>query len=423
MTLQLSPSNKKLADILLEHRLLDTNQLGLILEQHSLIGGRLADFLMDAAIVPEARLLLLFERLYGYPIAGFSMLEHIDYTVSHVISANLAQLQMVIPFSIQGQEIHLAFLEPPDLEDVVQMKGLAAYTPKIYLAPRDMIQWALATHYPELYLDTPKTPHDPLENRIGHRLIAEGLLTKQQLEEALLERTPGKAGRTGELLLRMGYIAEDDFYRSLAAQTKIPFVKIPHEYQIPKTVAALFTRADAARWHSLPVFEDSFSITIITSEPSILAELQPIFERSITLMLSTPSQIKMLTQQLESQDEPLTRLLWQQGKLRLEQRAKAGLYAKENSLEIGAALLILGYISQKSLQETLAALPDEQVIPTEQPWEMSFFGGTRLEEAIKPKPESPELLESKTATLSQPLEAAIRALIRQELEQFKKQLR
>ena len=412
MTQPLSQTNQHLADILVQEQLLTTSQLSLILEQHSLIGGRLADFLIDTAIIPEASLLGLFEGLYGYQTADFSMLEQIDHQVSHTISANLAQLHMVIPFKCFDQTIHLAFLEPPRPEDITRMKGLAGYTPRIYLAPRDTIRWALATHYPELYL---AVPPNPSENRIGHRLIAEGLLTKQQLEEALLERTPGKAGRTGELLLRMGYIAEDDFYRSLAAQTKIPFVKIPAEYQIPKAAAALFTRADATHWQSLPVFEDASGITIITSEPSVLSELETVFERNLALMISTPSQIKLLTQQLEQQDEPLTRLLWQQGKLRLEQRAKAVLHAKETGVAISQALLELGLISQASLEELQATIPNEQVIPTEQPWEISFSELVLLEPPAKD--------QTDVAILSQSLENAIRALIRQELEEFKKQLR
>ncbi len=429
MNSQLSLTNQNLANILVREHILTAAELDQILEQHSLIGGRLSDFLIDTTIVLEVTLLNLFERIYGYPIADFSKLQQIDRDVTHLISGALAQLQMVIPFKRQGQIIHLAFLEPPNPEDVSRMKGLTGFTSKIYLAPRDMIRWAIATHYPELYLSVPKTVHDPFENRIGHRLIAQGLLTRQQLEEALLERTPGKAGRTGELLIRMGYIGEDDFYRSLAAQTNIPFVQIPHNYLIPTAVAALFTRADATQWQSLPVFEDAFSVTIISSEPSVLSELQALFDRTVTFMISTPSQIKFLMQQLEHQDEPLTRLLCQSGQLRVEQRALALLHSKKTAIDIAKSLLELGLVSQESLEQRQAAMPNEQVIPTEQPWEMSFskhLEALLTQEAqyqAEIKPSSPDPSESaQVITLTQPLEKAIRALIRQELEEFKKQL-
>jgi type IV pilus assembly protein PilB len=371
----LSEANQKLADLLLSEDILTAFELKQILEQHSLIGGRLADFLIDTAIVPEASLLRLYQRAYDFELLSFSMLEAIDRDVARIIPAQLAQLQMIIPFAQEGLEIHLACLEPPDLNALAQMKGLAGKHIQVFLAPRDLMRWAIAKHYPELFL-TPANPNsllDPFENRIGHRLIAEGLLTKAQLEEALLERTPGKAGRTGELLLRMGYIAEDDLYRSLAAQTKIPFVKIPLEYTISDSVAALFTKADVMRWQSIPVFEDETSITILTSEPNLIAELEPLFDRSLTAMISTPSQIKFLTQQLESEDKPLVRLLLQQD-LRLEQRAKALVYAQENNLDLTEALLELGFVSQTNLETMRLAIPSEQVIPLEQPWELSFSG-------------------------------------------------
>lgn len=371
----LSEANQKLADLLLGQEILTASELKQILEQHSLIGGRLADFLVDTAIVPEASLLRLYQRAYDFELVGFSSLETIDRQVARIIPAHLAQLQMIIPFAQEGLDIHLACLEPPDLEALAQMKGLIGKHIQVFLAPRDLMRWAIAKHYPELFL-TPANPNslrDPFENRIGHRLIAEGLLTESQLEEALLERTPGKAGRTGELLMRMGYIAEDDLYRSLAAQTKIPFVKIPLEYSIPSAVAGLFTRADVMRWQSIPVFEDQTSITILTSEPNIIADLEPLFDRSLTPMISTPTQIKFLAQQLETEDKPLVRLLLKTH-LRLEQRAKALIHAQEHNLELTEALLELGFVSHANLEAARIAIPSEQVIPTEQPWELSFSG-------------------------------------------------
>jgi type IV pilus assembly protein PilB len=370
----LSEANQKLAQLLVSQEILTASELQQILEQHSLIGGRLADFLIDTAIVPEASLLRLYQRVYGFESIGFTALENIERDIARIIPAHLAQLQMVIPFRLEGSEIHLACLEPLEAEVLQSMKGLAGSTVRLYLTPREMLRWAIAKHYPELFI-TPANPnhlHDPFENRIGHRLIAEGLLTRSQLDEALLERTPGKAGRTGELLLRMGYIAEDDLYRSLAAQTNIPFVKIPLEYTIPETVAALFTKADVTRWQSIPVFEDETSITILTSEPNLIAELEPLFDRSLTPMISTPSQIKFLSQQLKTENTPLLRLLQQE--LRLEQRAKALLYAQDHHKDITQALLELGFVNPERLNAAQLALPSEQVIPTEQPWELSFSG-------------------------------------------------
>lgn len=372
MTMKLMGANRLLLNTLLEQDLLQEAEVPELLEQFSRAGGRLADFVLDSAILSEFELLQFYEQKYGYKIANFSMLERIDPETIRVIPANLAQLQMVIPFKEIGSELHLAFLEPPDLAGIQSMKGLAGREVVVYLAPREVLRWAIAKHYPELYL-TPADPSslsDPFENRIGYRLIAEGLLTRQQLEEALLERTPGKAGRTGELLLRMGYIAEDDLYRSLAAQLKIPFVKIPPEYQIPPEVARLLTQAEVQRYQCVPVFADEQSITMLSSEPSVLPELEVLFKRNLSLMLSTPTQIKFLSRQLEPDVPPLLRVLGQQGKLGFEDRAKVLEAAQASNLE----QVLEQRLDSATLEFARQSLPSDQVIPISEPWELSFSG-------------------------------------------------
>lgn len=371
---KISAADQKLVDVLLQEHVFSPLELTPILEQHSLISGRLADFLIDAGLLPEITLLRLFERVYSLPMANLAMLETIDRQVVRLLPANLAQLHEAIAFLQQGTQVHVAFLEPPEPDVLQSMKGLAGRDVLVHLAPREVLRWAIATHYPELFL-TPAplaSLHNPFENRIGHRLIADGLLTPLQLEEALSERTPGKAGRTGELLLRMGYIGEDDLYRALAAQTDLAFVKMSLEYSIPSDTRWLFSTADVLRWQSIPVFSTDNSITVLTSEPNLLDELQALFDRQVNLMLSTPSQIKHLAQQLESDDEPISRLLVQQGHLRLEQRALALQRAFVNSQAITQTLT--DFVSAELIQTIQASLPREQVIPTEQPWELSFSG-------------------------------------------------
>ncbi len=351
---QLSSADQQLATLLVQYDVMSESALQRVLEQHALIGGRFADYLIDTNVVPEARLLRLLEQYEGLGLVNFKTLEYIDPVITQIIPASLAQSQMAVPFRVDGQRLYVAFLDVPDIDALASMKGFADYQILIYLAPRDVMRWAVARHYPELGLIAadPKTLTDPFENRIGNRLIAQGVLTPEQLEDALLERTPGKAGRTGEVLLRLGYITEADLYRALAAQNNLPFVAIPEEWKIPEDVALLLSRVEAERWQVVPMLSDDTSVTLVTTEPKIFTELQPLFARGIKLMMCTPTQLKILIQQLETINEPLLQNLLQQGVLNFEQRNEVLSLSRRGRGTIEEVLVQQGFVSGSDISET-----------------------------------------------------------------------
>jgi Type II secretion system (T2SS), protein E, N-terminal domain len=400
---QLSATIQHLVTLLLREEVFSTTALDHILEQHQRTGGRLADFLLDSRLLSEADLLRLYAN-DGYGLANLETLENIETEVVRILSANLAYLHKALPFKEHGNTLDVAFLEPPESATLQTMKGLAGREIRIFLAPREILHWAITKHYPEL-LQKPVNKDslfDPLENRIGHRLIKSGLLTKAQLNEALLERTPGKAGRTGEVLLRMGYITEEDLYRTLAEQLAMPFAVLPKNFAIPPEVAALFSKADALRHQSVPIAADPATITMLTCEPNVQADVQPLFERKLLWKLTPPSHLKTLMFQLENEFDPLCNLLVAQGHLRLEQRAQAQLQlGAGESLE--AVLLAVG-VKAADLERAKNSLPQEQVIPLVRPWEGMI-------DLFEPPSQTPNPYAH--------LESMLRRIVREELERFR----
>lgn len=58
--------------------------------------------------------------------------------------------------------------------------------------------------------------------RLGEWLVQMGLITPQQLQEALeIQRTTGK--RLGETLIELGYLTREDYYKAQAAQYDAPY--------------------------------------------------------------------------------------------------------------------------------------------------------------------------------------------------------
>ncbi|MFN3266550.1 MAG: hypothetical protein ACK41E_06895 [Deinococcales bacterium] len=406
--MEISSKTQQLVTMLLDHEVFSTTALDHILEQYNAVGGRFADFLLDTKLLGEGDLLRMYANV-GFGLANLEMLENIPQQVTQQLSANLSYLHKAIPFREHGNQLDVAFLEPPEANTLQTMKGFAGREVRVFLAGREILTWAIAKHYPEL-LQTPASKEmlfDPLEDRIGQRLVRSGHLTKAQLQEALFERTPGKAGRTGEVLLRMGYVSEDDVYRALAEQVQLPFVQLPKAFEIPREVLVLLSQSEARRFQCVPFAESEMEIRMLTCEPHSIDEVQKLFDRRIVWSVTTPSNLKNLVSKLVDHFHPVFNIMIAQGLLRFEQRAQ--IHARVlRGVELDVAILEAG-IAPEDLQQAKAVLSQVQLIPVVGAWEGKI-------DLVEPLIEMPN---SNTQQKQQELDAFVRKIVREELERFR----
>ena len=59
--------------------------------------------------------------------------------------------------------------------------------------------------------------------RIGELLIKQGLITENQLQEAIKIQKQQKGSRIGEILIQVGTIKEENFAIALGSQLSVPF--------------------------------------------------------------------------------------------------------------------------------------------------------------------------------------------------------
>ncbi len=71
--------------------------------------------------------------------------------------------------------------------------------------------------------------------RIGELLIKQGLMTENQLQEALNIQKQQKGGRIGEILIQVGMIKEEDFAVALGSHLSLPFASYASGLLKPKT--------------------------------------------------------------------------------------------------------------------------------------------------------------------------------------------
>lgn len=82
-------------------------------------------------------------------------------------------------------------------------------------------------------------------------LISEGLITEEQLAEAL-EKQKQEGGKTVQNLIQLGYLDRDEFTRFLARRPGMPSIDL-RSYQVDRDVLAMIPREYAERQEIIPI--------------------------------------------------------------------------------------------------------------------------------------------------------------------------
>ena len=101
--------------------------------------------------------------------------------------------------------------------------------------------------------------------RLGDALVDKGLITQEQLQEAL---TKGKlAGkRVGLILVEMGLVTEQEIVRVLAEQLNVPHIDLSH-YLIEPSTVRLIPEPVARRHQLIPINKVGNKLTVAMVDP------------------------------------------------------------------------------------------------------------------------------------------------------------
>ena len=102
--------------------------------------------------------------------------------------------------------------------------------------------------------------------RLGDLLARKGLITSEQLADALIEsRSAGEL--LGRVLIRRGLIFEDELARSLAEQLDLPYVNL-HVLGVDTGVARMVPSAEGRRAAAIPVGIVGGRVRVAFADPS-----------------------------------------------------------------------------------------------------------------------------------------------------------
>ena len=128
---------------------------------------------------------------------------------------------------------------------------------------------------------------------LGEILIARGVITPEQLAEAL-EVQKEKGGRLGEILVRQKAATFDDVMSALAEQLGLEFTAHIDPQRIDYELASRVSITYAKKEGVLPIYREDDHVVVATSDPlnhEALEELRLLFDSPIKVIVTTPVEI------------------------------------------------------------------------------------------------------------------------------------
>ena len=154
----------------------------------------------------------------------------------------------------------------------------------------------------------------PEKVRLGEILLQQGLLSDQQLKEALDEqkRTGRKLGR---VFVDKGFVSEEQISTALARQLQIPFVNLK-QFSVKAEVANKLPEAQARRFRALLLEESAASCRVAMADPTDLFaydELVRLLKREVQLAVVAESALLQTIDRVYRRTEQISGLAQQLG--------------------------------------------------------------------------------------------------------------
>lgn len=137
------------------------------------------------------------------------------------------------------------------------------------------------------------SPNASTRRRIGDLFIEQGVVTEQQLAEALdVQRRTG--GRLGEILIELGFITSSDSARVLAERLGLEFVDLA-AITFDEIVAHSIPEEIARRYRAIPIEDSGGVVKVAVADPTdvfALDDLQVITGSAIVPVVAEPIQVR-----------------------------------------------------------------------------------------------------------------------------------
>ncbi len=134
----------------------------------------------------------------------------------------------------------------------------------------------------------------PLRKKyLGEILLANNHITKEQLKQVLLEQQSTKEN-IGTLLLKHGFVTEENLLKSLAESFRIPLMKL-NELKIDENLLKIIPEKTARRFLLVPISKNDNTLKVAMADPSNMAAIDDVEAETrlkVSVVLSSEKEIR-----------------------------------------------------------------------------------------------------------------------------------
>ena len=131
-----------------------------------------------------------------------------------------------------------------------------------------------------------------ITKRIGELLLERGVITRQQLENALAHQQK-HGGLMGHILIQLGFVNEEEIALTLTAQYGFPYLPLDN-YEIDTELTAIIPEQVARQYCLIPIDRIGNALTLAMADPSnvqAIEDIELLTKCVVQTFVSTPSDI------------------------------------------------------------------------------------------------------------------------------------
>jgi type IV pilus assembly protein PilB len=132
-----------------------------------------------------------------------------------------------------------------------------------------------------------------ITKRIGEVLLERGLISRQQLNEALAHQQQ-HGGLLGQGMIQLGFVTEEDVALALTAQYGFPYLPL-ESYELDEAVTGSVPEHVARAYCLIPVDRIGNALTVAMADPTnvkAMEEIELMTKCVVQAFVSTPSDIQ-----------------------------------------------------------------------------------------------------------------------------------
>ena len=133
----------------------------------------------------------------------------------------------------------------------------------------------------------------PKTDYLGQILIKRGLITQEQLNEALEMQKQDKSF-VGEALIKLGFVEERDVVVALVVQCNLPYIAV-NKYNIDPQMLQILPAPVAQKYLAVPLDKVGKVLSVVMANPldeSAKAEIEQLTQCKVVPFIATKSEIK-----------------------------------------------------------------------------------------------------------------------------------